>query len=285
MDKWFAKGLEAFRSGDYLTRLFTQPPYMVVDVGATAVVSEDIKYLHRVMKETVPTPESVYQAVKLCYSVLGNGSIFRENVKRVVRTFERCTDNKLGNNPALCGMIFNEITKCASLSIEEFAKLIPPTTSTKQQGSKDKVFIQESLAASGYTDCGSSFKKLLKSEKGFCTSGFKKVLSKLNMKLPLHQDGKTKTPDGLVKNGNFIVVNEDKYLIETGGEQNLSAKDGLAIFDVQNASTSPVLDLRKVFCFDGRLDLVMELGYLPRITEENKIMSIFDLVEYIERIE
>jgi hypothetical protein len=235
---------------------------------------ERAQHMIDIFQKVKDYPSSVKDTIVACYSELGGGAIFGDYC-RPARAVERCSaileKNILDTNPELSHQMFEVIQKLGKLSSENLLEKIPSIALTKTQGGKDKLFIQERLKSRGYIDCGGSFTKLEKADNGFLSTASQKVLRRFLIET-------NKAPDFVAKRSGTLYVGENKWQFESGGAQSLSIADGVDIFSVIN--NNPNYRIKRIFCFDGRLDLM--LNYISLITEENKIMSIFDVVDYIE---
>jgi hypothetical protein len=284
--KWFEKGYLRFDGSNYFDILFLSDdsPYSILEESEEISnqyiekLNDCIEALKKEFNLTVNTSDSVLSAIILSYKLLHNGSFFG-NLKRPVRAIERDYSlnkrNQLKQCPKTCEKIFNKIKWLSLLSVEDLSKIILPKDPAKQQGPKDRRFIENKLKDKGYTDCIDSYEEFTNTDikKAYIAKSYKKVLNKMGLFLE-------KDPDFVVKNNNILYIGENKCYFEDGGAQNFSKKDGLSIFSINNTSS---YDIRCIFCFDGNLDLIKK--YSEKITLNNKIMSIFDIVDYIESLE
>lgn len=289
MDKWYQRSVDRFLTGGYYDTLLMEKdsPYYQSDSDRELNDPELISFMEEGSKlggDPKELADFVYSFYKL-YKL--DGQIF-SNCQRFCRALPAATvipTGTLSKDAILARTIdiLQREPKCAQALLDrvksfkadptKFLTLAATKATSRGYGGKDRAFLSKKLSGLGYIPV-SARTKMEKNIKSFLEKNWIDVLSKLGIS---RVGGKS--PDLVVRNDDRIYVLENKFQVEPGGSQNLSQEDGMNIFSYHNNST---FRLKTVFVFDGNYSNISRPEIIDLLGDNNRIMSILDVVDYIE---
>ena len=244
---------------------FNESPYYLDDDNQKDDNNELLEQMY-VELQKIETSNQLGNFIEKIYNNGLSGSIFGRTIE-IARNYYNNKDHRLSilNSDKICHRMISELK---SLSKDEFKIKASYKVKSRCISNKPEKFLQKECVKLEFSPAenGSEF---LVNDKSFLTRNYRNILKEIGIMIP-----GDKEIDGAIKIHNTIIVLEAKKQNEGGGGQKLSKGDGLRIFSTINNSN---FSLIKIFCLDG-----IQIQYDEK--NDQKVMSIFDVPEYIRNI-